>query len=109
MKIAVPNYRFYEQAFETLQENNCEVGDVIDAFNKRVNKDGVSPTLTTRPEGFKTAVLVIEKNNNETKIIDNKKNLKVIDQSHLKTNNKRLISMLDKIDISKTQAIDIYN
>ncbi len=59
VKIIEPNYRFYEQAFETLQENNCEIGDTIDAFNKRVNKDGVSPTLTTRPEGFKTAILSV--------------------------------------------------
>ena len=27
----------------------------------------------------------------------------------LKTNNKRLLGMLDKIDLSQTQAIDIYN
>lgn len=53
------NYRFFEQAFETLCENDCEAGDTIDAFNKRVNKDGVSPTITTRPDGFKTAILPI--------------------------------------------------
>ena len=53
------DYRFFEQAFETLQENDCEAGDTIDAFNKRVNKDGVSPTITTRPDGFKTAILPI--------------------------------------------------
>lgn len=57
--VVEPNYRFFEQAFETLQENDCEAGDTIDAFNKRVNKDGVSPTITTRPDGFKTAVLPI--------------------------------------------------
>lgn len=53
------NYRFFEQAFETVQENDCQVGDTIDAFNKRVNKDGVSPAITTRPDGFKTAILPI--------------------------------------------------
>ncbi len=57
--VVEPNYRFFEQAFETLRENDGEVGDTIDAFNKRVNKDGVSPTITTRPEGFKTAILPI--------------------------------------------------
>lgn len=56
---AEPKERFYKQAFETLKENECEVGDTIDAFNKKVNKSGVCPTLTTRPEGFKTAILPI--------------------------------------------------
>ena len=54
-----PQERFYKQAFETLDENDCEVGDTIDAFNKKVNKSGVCPTLTTRPEGFKTAILPV--------------------------------------------------
>ena len=58
-RVIEPNYRFLEQAFKTLQENDCEAGDTIDAFNKRVNKDGVSPTITTRPDGFKTAILPI--------------------------------------------------
>ena len=52
--------RFYRQAFETIRENECEDGDTIDAFNKRVNKSGISPTITTRPEGFKTAILVVD-------------------------------------------------
>ena len=56
---AEPRERFYKQAFETLKENECKVGDTIDAFNKKVNKSGVCPTLTTRPEGFKTAILPV--------------------------------------------------
>ena len=56
---AEPKERFYKQAFETLKENECEVGDTIDAFNKKVNKSGVCPTLTTRPEGFKMAILPV--------------------------------------------------
>jgi DNA (cytosine-5)-methyltransferase 1 len=56
---AEPKERFYKQVFETLKENECEVGDTIDAFNKKVNKSGVCPTLTTRPEGFKTAILPV--------------------------------------------------
>ena len=56
---AEPKERFYKQAFETLKENECKVGDTIDAFNKKVNKSGVCPTLTTRPEGFKTAILPV--------------------------------------------------
>ena len=57
--IEKPKERFFQQAFETLDENECEIGDTINAFNKTVNKTGVSPTLTTRPEGFKTAILPI--------------------------------------------------
>lgn len=53
-------YRFYEQAFETVEKNECENGDTIDAFNKKVNKSGYSPTVTTRPDGFKTAILVYD-------------------------------------------------
>ena len=56
----VTEYRFFEQAIKTAKENNAQDGDTVDAFNKRVNDTGVSPTLTTRPEGFKTAILPIQ-------------------------------------------------
>lgn len=52
-------YRFYMQAYETLVKADCDYGDTINAFNKRINKSGVCPTLTTRPEGFKTAILIV--------------------------------------------------
>lgn len=61
--IAEPQERFYKQAFETMQENDCKDGDKIDAFNKKVNKSGICPTLTTRPEGFKTAILPVVESN----------------------------------------------
>lgn len=51
--------RFFKQAFETVRENKCSVGDTVDAFNKKINHSGVCPTITTRPEGFKTAILPI--------------------------------------------------
>ena len=51
--------RFFRQAAETLEENDCEVGDTVDAFNKKVNHSGICPTITTRPEGFKTAILPV--------------------------------------------------
>ena len=51
--------RMYRQAFETLDENDCKAGDVINPYNKKVVADGTCPTLTTRPEGFKTANLVV--------------------------------------------------
>lgn len=56
----VEEKRFFKQALETIDENDCKKGDTIDAFNKRVNSSGVSPTVTTRPEGFKTAILVVD-------------------------------------------------
>lgn len=55
--------RFFKQAFETAQENECSIGDTIDAYNKKVNQSGTSPTITTRPEGFKTAILVVDEQN----------------------------------------------
>lgn len=60
--IAESQERFYKQAFETMHENDCKDGDTIDAFNKKVNKSGICPTLTTRPEGFKTAILPVVEN-----------------------------------------------
>src|SRR5699024_7700698 len=38
---------------------SCVQGDTINAYNRTVDKSGISPTLTTRPEGFKTAILPI--------------------------------------------------
>ena len=49
--------RFYEKAMETAIKENAQVGDTVDAFNGKVNKSGVSPTITTRPEGKKTVIL----------------------------------------------------
>ena len=50
---------FFEQAVKTAAKGNAEVGDTVDAFNEKVNKDGISPTITTRPEGKKTAILPV--------------------------------------------------
>lgn len=61
----IEKQRFYRQALETLEENECEVGDTVDAYNKKVNKTGICPTITTRPEGFKTAILPVVKGSNE--------------------------------------------
>lgn len=51
--------RLSSQAYETLAENECKDGDIINPFNKKVTTDGICPTITTRPEGFKTANLVV--------------------------------------------------
>lgn len=57
------NERFFRQALETLNNNDCMPGDIIDAYNQKVIRGGVSPTITTRPEGFKTAILVVVEDN----------------------------------------------
>lgn len=57
-----PKERFFKQALETLNENDCKPEDTINAFNKHVDRSGYSPTLTTRPEGFKTAILPVTNN-----------------------------------------------
>jgi DNA (cytosine-5)-methyltransferase 1 len=51
--------RIEKQAIETFESNDCKDGDIIDSFNKRVNKSGICPTITTRPEGLKTAILPV--------------------------------------------------
>lgn len=58
-------YRFYNQAWETIKDNDCKSGDIVDAFNKKINDSGISPTITTRPEGFKTAILLIDEPSNQ--------------------------------------------
>ena len=56
----ISEYRFFDQAIKTAKDNNAENGDIIDSYNQRVEKSGISPTLTTRPEGFKTAILPVQ-------------------------------------------------
>lgn len=51
--------RFHQQAIETMEENDVKSGDVINAYNKTVDGSGAVPTITTRPEGFKTAILTV--------------------------------------------------
>ena len=53
--------RMGKQAIETYNKNNTKHGDTINPFNKKISSDnGVSPTITTRPEGFKTAINVVD-------------------------------------------------
>jgi site-specific DNA-cytosine methylase len=62
-------YRFYNQAWETIKDNDCKSGDIVDAFNKKINDSGISPTITTRPEGFKTAILLVDALQQDKEII----------------------------------------
>ena len=59
--VVVEDERFKESALKTFNDNECKEGDTIDAYNQRVNDTGISPTITTRPEGFKTAILPVVK------------------------------------------------
>ncbi len=52
-----------------------------------LNTDGISTCITTQSNNL----------------------LQKIQVPQLKTKNKRLVSMLDKIDLSKTQAVDMFN
>lgn len=57
-----PNERFSRQAISVLNNHSGTIshGDTIQAFNRQYDSSGLCPTLTTRPEGFKTASLVVE-------------------------------------------------
>ena len=44
-----------------MKKTNAEPGDIIIPFNYRRISDGICPTITTRPEGLKTMILIIEK------------------------------------------------
>lgn len=63
----VENERFFAQAIETFENNDCKDGDIIDAYNRKVNTSGICPTITTRPEGFKTAILPVVRIKQATK------------------------------------------
>ena len=52
--------RMGKQAVDAVNDHNDDLkdGDTINPFNKNISsQDGICPTLTTRPEGFKTAIL----------------------------------------------------
>ena len=55
--------RFFRQAWETVWDNQniLNDSDCLSAFNHSVIQDGYCPTLTTRPDGFKTAIIIVEK------------------------------------------------
>lgn len=59
--------RLYRQIFDTIGETTAENHDLIQPYNKRNVGKVVSPTLTTRPEGLKTAIIVVERNGEDVK------------------------------------------
>lgn len=56
-----PDERMSRQAVATFNGSELpkEHGDIIHAFRQEHLKDGICPTLTSRPEGFKTAPLPV--------------------------------------------------
>lgn len=52
--------RIYNQALETIKKTHAKPGDIIIPFNYRRITDGICPTITTRPDGLKTMILVVE-------------------------------------------------
>ena len=52
--------RIYKQAMETVKKTDARPGDIILPFNYRKISDGICPTITTRPEGLKTMILIVE-------------------------------------------------
>lgn len=54
--------RMGRQAVETYNEKQPSFGSTINAFNKTVDTSDNCPTITTRPEGFKTAILPVTQN-----------------------------------------------
>lgn len=56
--------RLGKQATETFNDNLGSVkgGDVIEPYNHRLHTDDKTPTVTTRPEGLKTAILPVTEN-----------------------------------------------
>lgn len=58
--------RFFRQAWETVWDNQEELAEresksiTMNAFNHSISYDGYCPTITTRVDGFKTAVLIVE-------------------------------------------------
>jgi predicted transposase YbfD/YdcC len=49
----------YQRAEKVMRENEVQEGDTINPYNETLNDTGISPTLTTRPEGNKTAILAV--------------------------------------------------
>lgn len=60
--------RLGEQAVETANNNTIEHGDCIEPYNKRVRSDKLSGTITTRPEGLKTAMIPVVETKNGYRI-----------------------------------------
>lgn len=110
VRIEVMENGFFQQALETAERENAKPGDIVDAFNGRVHKDGISPTITTRPEGKKTAVLpVVEDKRNmeeeKTEEVQEEKKTKYAIRKLTPLETWRLMNFSDD-DFYKAQAVN---
>ena len=110
VRIEIMENGFFQQALETAERENAKPGDIVDAFNGRVHKDGISPTITTRPEGKKTAVLpVVEDKRNmeeeKTEEIQEEKKTKYAIRKLTPKECFRLMNFSDE-DFEKAKAVN---
>lgn len=110
VRIEIMENGFFQQALETAERENAKPGDIVDAFNGRVHKDGISPTITTRPEGKKTAVLpVVEDKRNmeeeKTKEVQEEKKTKYAIRKLTPKEYFRLMNFSDE-DFEKAKAVN---
>ena len=52
--------RLGTQAVNAFNSSKSKDGDVVLPFHNRIDLSGICPTITTRPEGLKTAILPIQ-------------------------------------------------
>lgn len=111
VKIDVMENRFYSQALKTFENNDCKPGDIVQPFNQIVIKDGISPTITTRSDGLKTAILPVvrEKNKNmeeeKTEEIQEEKKTKYAIRKLTPRECFRLMNFSDE-DFKKAQSVN---
>lgn len=55
--------RLYKQVMDTIVNTNAQYHDLIQPYNFRNIGKFISPTITTRPEGLKTAIYVTDEKN----------------------------------------------
>lgn len=95
--------RLGQQSVDTFNNNvdNIAYGDIIQPFNKKVKKD-ITPTLTTRPEGLKTANIVVDKKLRYVGSISNKD--RIGDGKQLSRNIPQGYRVYDSKGIATTQT-----
>lgn len=60
--------RLYKQIIDTIVKTSAKKGDLIQPYNLRNIGHTISPTITTRPEGLKTAIFVATGNDSARRL-----------------------------------------
>lgn len=89
--------------WEMIKDNDCKSGDIVDAFNKKVNDSGISPTITMHPEGFKTAILLVDESSNKQERI----RISKMEEYQLSDKMKKYINSYDDRYIVNDNALTI--